>query len=174
MSATPNAARAEIVHPPKRATGTYILFTLTAALTAASAAFATASLGWAPWIMFMGWVAYFTRPNLADGLQSFACAVIGLTLGALATVAIGELSPILGPAALPAVVFTVACLVIAMRGLPALSNLLGYFIGLITFFAAHREPTAGTVATLAAAIAIGFTAGFVAQQIEAAIRKRFG
>ncbi|MGF7150010.1 hypothetical protein FHS96_003667 [Sphingomonas zeicaulis] len=167
-----DAATAQIVYPAKNAAGRYIILTGTAALTAAVAAFATLSLGWAPWIMFMGWVAYFTRPNPVAGLQSFTCVVLGLALGSLAMIAVETLGPSLGGAALPAVVFAVACTVIATRGLPAFNNLLAYFIGLITVFAAHREPSPGTVVVLAAAVALGFIAGWVSQQIEAVTRPR--
>lgn len=169
MSTNATANHAKVVYPPKGQAGTYLLLTAVAALTAAIAAFASLSLGWAPWIMFMGWVAYFTRPTPTDGIQTFACVVIGLALGALATIAAGSLTPGLGTAALPVVMFAIACLVIATRGLPMLNNLLGYFIGLITFFAAHQAPSATTMGTLAAAAAIGFAAGFVSQRLQAAI-----
>jgi hypothetical protein len=169
MSTTANAERATVVYPQKGMAGTYIILTATAALAAALAAFVTLSLAWAPWIMFMGWVAYYTRPGPSNGLQTFVCVAIGLALGAIATIATGALSPALGAAALPTVVFVVACGVIATRGLPVLNNLLGYFIGLITFFAAHQEPGVGTIAALAAAVAIGFIAGLVSQQIQRVI-----
>ena len=172
MSATTKPPHAQVVYPPQSGAGTYILLTGTAALTAATAAFATLSLGWLPWVMFMGWVAYFTRPSPAGGLQTFVCVVAGLALGALATIAAGALSPAMGPAALPVVVFVVACAVIATRGMPALNNLLGYFIGLITFFAAHQEPGVGSVATLSATISVGFVAGFLSQKVEALFRKQ--
>jgi hypothetical protein len=169
MPTTANANRAEVVYPLKGRAGTYLILTVIGALTAAVAAFATLSLGWAPWIMFMGWVAFFTRPTVTSGLQTFACVAIGIALGAVATVTAGALAESFGPAALPIVVFAIACIVIAARGLPIFNNLLGYFIGLITFFAAHQEPAAATIGTLAAATAIGFAAGIVSQRLQSAI-----
>jgi hypothetical protein len=171
MSATSQTHRAEIAHPPGPTAVNYALLTLVPAVVAALAAFATLSLGWAPWIMFMGWVAYFTRPSPPEGLQTYGCVVIGLVLGAFATLAVGALTPILGQVALPSVVFTIALVVIATRGLPLFNNLLGYFIGLITFFAAHQTPQASTVATLAAAVAMGALAGLLSQWLSGRVKR---
>jgi hypothetical protein len=165
----PTSARiqhAEVVYPPKASATTYLFLTVSAALTAAVAAFAALSLGLPPWAMFMGWVAYYTRPTPSDGLQTFACVVVGLALGALASVMAGSLGPAFGSAALPIVVFGVACAVISTRGLPMFNNLLGYFIGLITFFAAHQPPALETIGSHAAAIGVGFAAGLISQRVQ--------
>jgi hypothetical protein len=149
----------------------YVLFTITAALVAATAAHISLTLAIAPWAMFMGWVAYFTRtPSAAEGLRTFACVVIGLGLGAAATVTIGALTPALGGLAFPVTVFGTALVVIAARSLPVLNNLLAYFIGLITFFAAHLEPGLPAVAELGGAVALGSLAGWLAQKVESQIR----
>jgi hypothetical protein len=150
----------------------YVLFTITAALIAAAAAHISLTLAIAPWAMFMGWVAYFTRTRSgAEGFRTFACVVIGLGLGVAATVAAGALAPILNGLAFPVTVFGTALVVIAARGLPALNNLLGYFIGLITFFAAHLEPGLPAITQLASAVGIGSLAGWLAQNVESRIRK---
>ena len=149
----------------------YVILTITAALTAATAAQTSLLLALPPWVMFMGWVAYFTRrPSAAEGFQSWICTILGLCLGALAVLATGALAPILGGIAFPIVVFCVALVVISTRGLPVLSNLLGYFIGLITFFAAHLEPELSTIARLGSATAIGSIAGWVVQTVEKRVR----
>lgn len=149
----------------------YIVLTITAALTAAIAAQTSVLLALLPWAMFMGWVAYFTRrPSAAEGFQSWICTIFGLCLGALAVLATGTLAPILGGIAFPIVVFCVALVVISTRGLPVLSNLLGYFIGLITFFAAHLEPEFSTIVRLGGATAIGSIAGWVVQTVEKRVR----
>ena len=166
MTAPPQTHRAQTAQLSRQASGAYLIGTLVPAVTAALAAFTTVSLGSAPWIMFMGWVAYFTRPNPKDGAQTFVCVAVGIALGALATLTTGALAPALGDFALPLVVFVVACLVIAARGLPVLNNLLGYFIGLITFFAAHREPSLVNLAVLAALAALGFGAGLLAMALD--------
>jgi hypothetical protein len=149
----------------------YALFTITAALVAATAAHISLTLAIAPWAMFMGWVVYFTRaPSAAEGLRSIACVVIGLCLGAAATVTVEAVTPFLGGLALPVTVFGTALVVIAARSLPVLNNLLAYFIGLITFFAAHLEPGLAAVAELAGAVGLGSLAGWLAQKVESQIR----
>lgn len=162
----PTVARA-----PATGGGLYAILTLTAAFVAAVAA--GLSLMWSlpPWAMFMGWIGYFTRkPSPLEGAWTFVCAVLGLTIGALSSAAAGLLAPVAGPLALPAVVFLAGGTVIATRGLPMLNNLLGYFIGLVTFFAAHLPPAASSVVQLAAPLALGLSAGWFAQFIEGSIR----
>jgi hypothetical protein len=152
--------------------GLYATLTVTAAFVAASAAGLSLMLSIPPWAMFMGWVAYFTRkPSPSEGARTFVCIVVGLSLGAVATIATGSVAPTLGPLALPAVVLIIAIVVISTRGLPFLNNLLGYFLGLITFFAAHLPPTPSTIVQLAGAVAVGLVAGWTAQTTEAQVRK---
>ncbi|MFK0274829.1 DUF1097 domain-containing protein [Ensifer sp. NPDC090286] len=153
-------------------TGLYLIFTVTAAFVAAMASGLSLVLAIAPWAMFMGWIAYFTRkPSPAEGLRTYVCVVIGLSLGAISTLAVALLAPMLGALALPAVVFVTGSVVIVTRGLPWLNNLLGYFIGLVTFFAAHLEPTLATLSELAGATGLGSLAGWVAQIIESRTRR---
>jgi hypothetical protein len=151
--------------------GLYIMLTITAAIVAALAAFTSASVGLPPWAMFLGWVAYFTRqPSPVQGLQTFVCILFGLALGAAAVLSLSQLAPIIGPIALPIIVFAVGLIVIGTRGLRIFNNLLGYFIGLITFFAAHVEPALESLAGLASANAIGVFAGWTVQAAESRVR----
>jgi hypothetical protein len=162
------AQRHSVSHRPDL----YILLTVTAATVAALAAFTSASVGLPPWAMFLGWVAYFTRqPSPAQGLQTFVCILAGLALGAVAVISLGHLAPIMGPTALPVIVFGVGFIVIATRGLMIVNNLLGYFIGLITFFAAHLEPSLESIARLGFANAIGLLAGWGVQAVEGQVRR---
>jgi hypothetical protein len=156
----------------KTGAGLYFALTLSAALVAAAAASASVALALPAWAMFMGWVAYFTRrPSAGEGLQSFVCILLGLSLGALATIAVGALAPSLGGFALPLVVLGIGTVVIATRGLPVLNNLLAYFIGMITFFAAHLEPELASIARLGGAAWLGCLAGWVVQSVEGHIRR---
>jgi len=155
----------------KTSVGLYVALTVAAAMIAASAAQTSLLLSLPPWAMFMGWVAYFSRrPSAREGVQSFACVLFGLCLGTLATMAIRQLVPIVGGAALPLTVFGVALIVIATRGLPILNNLLGYFIGLITFFASHLDPELHSIVKLGGATALGSLAGWTAQTVEGKLR----
>ncbi len=142
-------------------------FTTIAAITAAAAAGSSLALGLPVWAMFIGWVAYFTRgANARDGMINFGCVILGVIFGILAAHALGALGSIAGAFALSIVVFAVAMVVVSLRSLPVLNNILCYFLGLIAFFAAHREPSITTLLVLGGAVALGSTAGWISHAIQ--------
>lgn len=149
-------------HPPSTPRA-YATVTVVAAATASLAAASALAADLPVWAMFIGWIAFFTRGlTTRSTLENLGCVWLGLAIGALATAAIGMLAPQLGlPVALPLVVFVVALVVVALRGLPVLNNLLGYFLGLVAWFAAHLEPGFEHVAQLAGASAMGAIAGWI-------------
>jgi hypothetical protein len=117
--------------------------------------------------MFVGWVAYYTRGLTArDGLFDYLCSVLGVAIGMAAAAGIGLLAPVLGAAALPAVVLVVAMVVVSMRQAPGINNVLSYFLGLIGFFALHQDPSLTGFAALAGAMALGSTAAWLAQTVQ--------
>ncbi|MES2740982.1 MAG: DUF1097 domain-containing protein [Pseudomonadota bacterium] len=151
----------------KQSPAAYLAFSLAAAATAAGAAACCLVFGVPVWAMFVGWVAFFTRGLTArDGAVNFACVAFGTGIGIAAAIAIGMLQPTLGKMALPAVVFVVATLVVSLRAAPMFNNILAYFLGLIAFFAAHMEPTLGTLIHLASASALGCFAGWVSMKLQ--------
>lgn len=151
----------------KPSAATYLAFSTAAALTAAAASAASLAFGLPVWAMFVGWVAFFTRGlSGRDGAVNLACVVLGTAIGAAAAIAIAALHPALGMLALPMVVFVVASVVVSLRAAPMLNNILAYFLGLIAFFAAHMEPTLGTVAHLGSAGALGSLAGWVSMALQ--------
>lgn len=141
----------------------YAVVTLVAALTASLAAASALLAGLPVWAMFIGWIAFFTRGlTLRATFDNLACVWLGLAIGALAAASVTAVTPALGLAlALPLVVFVVALGVVALRGLPALNNLLAYFLGLVAWFAAHLEPSLEQIAHLGGASAIGSFAGWI-------------
>ncbi|MEL1265108.1 DUF1097 domain-containing protein [Pseudoxanthomonas putridarboris] len=147
----------------------YAITTVIAALTAAAAAAGSLALSLPVWAMFVGWIAFYTRGlNTRSAFENLACVGLGLAIGALAATAIPHAASVAGPMlALPAIVFVVALVVVALRGLPILNNLLGYFLGLVTWFAAHMDPSAEGVLQLFGASAIGSTAGWVSHRLPA-------
>lgn len=150
--------------PPSMA---FLAFSAIAAAVASTAAFTSLHLGFAPWAMFIGWVAYFTRPTSArQGVYTWLCVLCGLTMGTAAIIALQSLTPLMGPWALALVVFVVATVVVSMRAVRALDNILAWFLGLIAFFAAHLEPSLGTIAELGGASALGSVAGWAAQRLQ--------
>jgi hypothetical protein len=102
----------------------FLLFGGLAALTAAVAATTSLMLGLLPWAMFVGWVAWFTRPtSVRQGLATWTCLIAGLTLGALAALGVGALTAVPGGLALGLVVLVVAFGVVSMRAVPWLDNI---------------------------------------------------
>ncbi len=152
---------------PRTSAGSYLALTVAVSAIAAAAAFGSAVLTLAPWAMFVGWVAYFTRPaSPRQALFTGVCLWLGLAAGAGAMLAIGALMPVLGPLSLLLVVFVVAIVVVSMRAVPVANNILAWFLGLIALFAAQRAPTLTTVAQLGAAGSIGIAAGLAAHALQ--------
>lgn len=146
------------------------LLTLIAATTAAVAATTSASLGWPVWAMFMGWVAFFTRGHSArDAVFSYICLAIGIAFGVFAALAVGALLPLLGPFAFGAVVFLIAIVVVSLRAVAPINNVPAYFLGLITFFAAHLEPGLLAFGELASVSGLGTVAAWVAHRLQGKI-----
>lgn len=152
---------------PARGPAFFIGFTAIAAAVAAAAAFASVTLSLAPWAMFVGWVAYFTRaPSAREGAASLVCVLLGLAFGVGAVLALGALTPAFGAASIALVVFVVAMIVVSLRAAPVINNVLGYFLGLIAFFAAHVEPSLAALAELGGACALGSAAGWASHAAQ--------
>ena len=150
----------------------FAMLTLAAALTAAIAATASASLGWPVWAMFMGWVTVSTRDHCAsDAFFSYLCLVIGIAFGSGAALAVGALIPLIGPFAFGPVVFGVAIVVISLRALPPVNHVPAYCLGLITFFAAHLEPGTIAICELAAVSGLGSFAAWIAYRLQTQIMR---
>jgi hypothetical protein len=119
------------------------------------------------WAMFVGWIAYFTRGlDLKNGLINFGCLIIGLVLGIAAASVLGSLGGPPGAIELTAVVFGVALVVLSLRFLPVFNNLLGFFLGLVAWFAAHLPVSLPALWTLVFAAAIGSSAGWLAHSLQ--------
>jgi hypothetical protein len=147
----------------------YVVATVMAALTAATAAATSQLLSLPVWAMFVGWIAFYTRGlTTRSAFENLACVGIGLVTGSLAATAIPLVASVTGSAlALPLVVLVVALFVVSLRGLPVLNNLLGYFLGLVAWFAAHLEPAVSSVLILFSAAAIGSLAGWISLRLPA-------
>jgi Protein of unknown function (DUF1097). len=119
------------------------------------------------WAMFVGWISYFTRGvNLRQGLINLTCVFTGLGLGIAAGAATHALTPHLGSATLTVVVFAMSVVVLSLRHLPVFNNLLGFFLGLVAFFASHQPPSWSAFADLGLAAGIGTTAACIATVLQ--------
>jgi hypothetical protein len=125
------------------------------------------------WTMFIGWIAFFSKGlNIRSAIENLGCLWIGFILGSIASIVIHLLTPLFGIlVALPATVFAIALVVVSLRGLPILNNLVCYFLGLVTWFAAHLEPQISNLMLLASSATIGTTAGYIAHRIPSALTK---
>lgn len=162
----------EIKAAPAPTSMRFTVLTLAAAVTAAIAATTSASLGWPVWAMFMGWVAFFTRGHSAkDAFYSYLCLAIGIVFGVAAALAVGALMPLIGSLAFGPVVFVVAIIVVSLRAAAPINNVPAYFLGLITFFAAHLEPGILAFSELAAVSGLGSFAAWTAHQLQSKITR---
>lgn len=159
------------VAPSRRA---FVVTTFVAAATAALAAGASLTLSLPVWAMFIGWIAFFTRAqSTRTALENLGCVGLGMMIGLLASLAIPELAAHVGVGiGLPIVVFIVALVVVALRGLPVLNNLLGYFLGLVAWFAAHLDPSLDGMMQLLGASTIGSIAGWVSHNLPPRLLRR--
>ena len=152
---------------PSRSTIQYIVFTVIAGIVAAVAAFGSVLLSLEPWAMFVGWVAWFTRPaSLVQGINAIVCLWLGLVLAVLGHFSVEIFSPAIGLAALPLTVFFLAIVAVGLRTTPVLNNMLAWFLGLVAFFAAEPEAVVPGFLALVAATAIGALAGYVCQALQ--------
>lgn len=143
------------------------------AVAAGAASIAALLLEVPVWAMFAGWIVYFSRtPSLRQGGISLVCAIAGLGLGLLASIALGLLTPLVGPVALTMVVFVVAMTALASARLPLFDNLLAVFTGLVCWFAMHQPPGWPALATLIVALALGSCAGALAHALHRGVLPR--
>lgn len=152
--------------------GHFAMTTVIAAATAALAAAASLALSVPVWAMFVGWIAFFSRGlTTRSTVENLGCVGLGLGIGAIAATAIPHMGALTSPVlALPIIVFVVALAVVALRGLPILNNLLGYFLGLVAWFAAHLEPSIDNVLHLFSASLIGGAAGWLSHKTPSLLK----
>lgn len=147
--------------------GKFLLWTLIASVVAAFAAWFSAALSLEVWVMFAGFIAWFTRPtSLTKCLSAMLCLWLGTVIGAASHILTGALMPSLGHMALPIVVFLVAILIVGLRARDILGNMLAWFLGMVTFFASEFDLVAASFAHLASATAIGGLAGYACQTLN--------
>ncbi|MGV6875571.1 DUF1097 domain-containing protein [Pseudochelatococcus sp. B33] len=145
----------------------FILWTVIASAVAAMAAWTSAALALEVWVMFAGFIAWFTRPtSLTNSLSAMLCLWLGLLIGALSHVVTGALAISLGHLALPVVVFVVALIIVGLRTNSMLGNMLAWFLGMVTWFAAEFGLSSASFIHLGSATAIGGFAGYTCQTLN--------
>lgn len=145
----------------------FVMFTVIAAMVASLAAWGSAALNLEVWVMFVGFIAWFTRPSsLRESSSAMICLWLGIGLAAVAHMITGTLMPSMGVLALPLVVFFVALLVVGLRSTSIVNNMVTWFLGMVTFFAADLEISLETFVYLGSASAIGGFAGYTCQALN--------
>jgi len=130
--------------------------TLITAAVAAAATFATIVLGIPTWAAFLGWVGYsVSGPTTREGVANLISFLLGLGFGMGTGLSIERLTPSLGDAATPLLIFGVTVLVMSLRRLTPINNPLAYFLGLICFFASAQMASITLLTMLAPAGALG-------------------
>ena len=125
------------------------------------------------WAMFVGWISYFTRGlDLKQGAINLACVLVGVLLGIGAAQGLAVLTPHLGSYALAVIVFAITVVALSLAKAPMLNNVLGFFLGLVAYFASHQPPSLATFRMLAVAAALGAIAGFLAHALQKRMAQR--
>ena len=153
---------------PREAVATQLKITFGESVVASLAATLSALVLDVPvWAMFVGWFSYFTRGvNLRQGVVNLSCVLVGLGVGIAAGATIKALTPHLGAVTLTLVVFAVAMVVLSLRHVPVVNNLLGFFLGLVAYFASHQPPSWAVFAELGLAAGVGAGAASIASLLH--------
>lgn len=147
------------------------LFILTLeALIASIAATITLKLSFPVWIMFIGWVSFFSRsPCLKNGLLNTLSTISGVFIGIGATFFIKYFTPYMASYSLSLATFIVAVVVLSMGFFTKLNNVVAIFLGVITYFALHQPFSIENLISILGAISIGSLAGFLAFRAQKTI-----
>lgn len=124
-------------------------------------------LGVPVWVMFVGWISYFTRGfTLRQGVLNLASVWVGLLLGIGAALLMAGLNPFFGSYTISVVVMLVAMIALSLAKMPLINNLLGFFLGLVTYFASHLAPSLAAFTELAVATTLGAIAAWLAHTLQ--------
>lgn len=133
-------------------------------LVAAASSVICARLSIPVWTMFIGWIAFVAGGMSArTAAPTFVCAVLGLVLGILGALIIGGTTAAIGgDLALLVGVFVIVLVALLAQYVPFANVVIGYFIGMTTFFASGLPPEGATALSLAAGLLVGILSGLLA------------
>lgn len=142
--------------------------------TSIIAAAATAASLWLEvpiWMMFIGWVNFSAHghgTNTKTTYKAFLCLFLGILLGMGAHMVVHSLVPAIGlTASLVAVVFAIAFILLSLVHIqPAFHKVIGYYLGMIAFFASELEIGAATFITLSTGGVLGLLAGWISVTLQ--------
>lgn len=147
--------------------GNFLLWTVTTSAVAALAAWLSTLLSLEVWVMFSGFIAWFIRPtSLKSSISAMLCLWFGIVIGTVGHHIGGVLGPVLGHVGLPIIVFAVTVLIASLRTHQVLGNMLAWFLGLVTYFAAEIDLSFASYAHLGFATTLGGFAGYTCQELN--------
>ena len=150
----------------------FVIVTLIGACAASLSAWLVASLGLPLWVMFTGFIAWYSRPtSRRESIGSVVALWLGMLLAPGAAAATAFVAPTLGLFTLPVSVFIVTALIVGFRALPAVGNILCWFLGFVTVTAASHARVPADVMMLIAASAVGAFAAWACQALSAPFEK---
>ncbi len=148
-----------------------LMITVAEAVVTAVAAGVVLMAGLSIWVMFIGWISYYTRGvTPRDGVLNVVGVLIGLSLGLGAGTVLQLFGPDPSLGQQVALIFGVALVVLSLRFLPKVNNLLAFFLGLVTYFAAHAELSLRALVPLASAVGVGAAAGGLAHALQSRLQ----
>lgn len=123
----------------------------------ATAVFVSVLFGWPTWVLFIAWVSYYLfGASLKNALTSLLQITLGLTLGILIQTFGYLFTGLIGSAGFPVAVFILIGSLAYISRISILSNIPGWFMGLIIFFGVHPKIELLPLISLMAPIIAGF------------------
>jgi hypothetical protein len=151
----------------------YNVQTLVAASIAACCAGISAALGCPAWAMFLGWVAaLITDHSFKEISYSYACLLLGIGIGAVGSIFVGDLRPSMGPFADAIVILGMASIIASMRNMPRFHYLPSYILGVIGMFAIHADALGIGIIKVVAPSALGAGGIWLATRLQMRIAEK--
>jgi len=133
------------------------------ALVAALSSVVCAHLKIPVWMMFAGWIGFVAGGAKAKtAIPTFVCAVLGALLGGGGAMIISQGAGGLADPLLLAGVFVIVFVALLAQYLPFIDVVIGYFVGMTTFFASGLPLELATWEVIAAGLFMGVGSGLVA------------
>lgn len=142
------------------------------ALIAAVSSVICARLQIPVWMMFIGWIAFVAGgAQTKTALPTYVSAVLGAIMGGGGAMIISSGGAGLGDLTLLIGVFVIVFAALLAQFLPFANAVIGYFVGMTTFFASGLPIQLSTWIVIAAGLAIGIASGLGATLLSGRITR---
>ncbi len=142
------------------------------ALIAAVSSVICARLQIPVWIMFIGWIGFIAGGAQAKtALPTYVSVILGAILGGGGALIISSGGEGLGDLFLLIGVFVIVLVALLAQFIPFANAVIGYFVGMTTFFASGLPIQMSTWIIIAAGIGIGIASGLGASLLSARLSR---